>query len=78
MDKYTVIREISSGSFGTTTLVCSKATNNEYLMKTCDLRHITKEKRVQLANEVTILKSFNHRNIPKYRESFIQQRLTNE
>lgn len=74
MEKYAVVQEISAGSFGTTTLVSSKATKSMYLMKTCDLRHVSKEKRVQLANEVAILKSLDHANIPRYRESFIHQR----
>lgn len=72
-----MVREISEGSFGKTCLVQTKSRKAEYLMKTCDIRHITKDKRLQLVNEVNILKSLDHPNIPKYRESFIQDKLLN-
>ena len=74
MEKYEFIKKIGSGNFGDAILVKEKKSNNKYLIKKTNIRNIQKEKRIRCFNEIKILKLLKHKNITKYRESFIYKK----
>ena len=74
MEKYNIIKKISEGSLGVAYLAETKSTKTRFLMKISDIRQLSKEKRIQLVNEVNLLKALSHNNIPRYRESFIHEK----
>ena len=71
MDKYISIKSIGEGSFGKAILVQERHSTKLFLMKVIDVRKIDKKSRQKTHNEITHLKSLNHPNIVKYRESFV-------
>lgn len=78
MEKYIVIKQIASGSFGEAILVQEKSTTKFYLMKSIDIRNLDKGSRFKCYNEINILKNLIHPNITKYRESFMHSKFTNQ
>lgn len=70
MENYTKIKKLGSGSFGNIFLVSHKETNQNYVLKSIDLKSLTKTQRKDALKEINILSQFKSSYIIKYKEFF--------
>ncbi|XP_014665091.1 PREDICTED: serine/threonine-protein kinase Nek1-like [Priapulus caudatus] len=70
MEKYTRIKKIGEGSFGTAYLVRANDDGNLYVIKEINMCKMTPKEREEARKEVAVLSRMKHPNIVSYRESF--------
>jgi serine/threonine protein kinase len=73
MDDYEVIKSIGNGMFGQVFLVKHKIEGKYYAMKKINFRDLSDKDRVNLENEVQVLKDLRHPNIVTYKDSFFDK-----
>ena len=69
MDKYFVLNEIGSGSYGVVRKVKRKSDNKTLICKEIKLEGLSEKERELMANEMNILRELNHPNIVKQYET---------
>ena len=71
LDNYVLLKEVGRGASGVVYKAQSKLDSSIYALKKINLKHIQKQKRKDLLQEVRILKSLKHPNILECFGSFI-------
>ena len=70
MKKYTIIKQLGQGCFGSAYKVLNKEDNQIYAMKKIPKHRINKEEAKEAQNEAKILSRVSNEHIVKYYESF--------
>ena len=70
MEKYTIIKQLGQGCFGSAYKVLNKEDNQIYVMKKIPKHRINKEEAKEAQNEAKILSRVSNEHIVKYYESF--------
>lgn len=74
MDKYTKIRVVGKGAFGAAVLVQARNRPSEqFIVKEVDMSRLSAREREEAKKEIKLLASFNHPNIVRYRDSFLER-----
>ena len=73
MQKYKKIKEVGKGAFGAAILVQSRVNPKaQYVIKLVDVSKLKPKDREETKKEVKLLAAFNHPNIVRYRDSFLE------
>jgi len=73
MDRYKKIRVVGKGAFGAAVLVqCRARPSEQYIIKEVDVSKLGQKERDEAKKEIKLLASFNHPNIVRYRDSFLE------
>jgi len=73
MDRYRKIKVVGKGAFGAAVLVQSRARpSDQYIIKEVDVSRLGQRERDEAKKEIKLLASFNHPNIVRYRDSFLE------
>jgi len=70
LENYILLKEVGHGANGTVFKAQSKKNNGIYALKKINLKHIQKQRRKDIIQEVSILKSLKHKNILECYGSF--------
>ena len=71
MQRYSVLRKIGKGSFGTVDLVRRRKDGKQFVLKRMKIGSVSSKEREMCHNEVQLLERLNHPSIVRYEESFI-------
>lgn len=69
-DKYDIVKELGTGSFGQVRLVRCKETQQLYALKSVSLGRLNQKEKDGALNEVRLLASFDIPSVVKYEGSF--------
>ena len=69
---YRLLKELGKGAFGTVVLVSHAVTGVQYCVKKVDVRQMSASEQRHAAMESRILNKFDHPNIVKYKEQFVE------
>ena len=70
MQKYEIIRELGSGSYGKVFLARSKRNNQQYAIKEISIGNLSQAEKDKAIQEVNLLKSLKHPHIVRLENSF--------
>lgn len=70
MQKYEIIRELGSGSYGKVFLARSKRNNQQYAIKEISIGNLSQQEKDKAIQEVNLLKSLKHPHIVRLENSF--------
>lgn len=70
--QYQEIRQLGKGSFGYALLVNNVKNNGTYVMKIINISQMKKNEREEAQREAEVLSKFDHPNIIKYYDAFIE------
>ena len=70
MQKYEIVRELGTGSYGKVLLAKNRRTNEQVAIKEIQIANLTPEARDKAMQEVELLRSLDHPNIVRLRDSF--------
>ena len=72
--RYSVVKIIGRGSFGTAYLVRCRTDSRQYVLKRLDLAHMNKKEQDEAMNEARVLEKLRrHPNIIRVREHFVEE-----
>ena len=78
MDQYRKVKVIGKGAFGAAILVQARADpRQQYVIKQVDVSRLGTKEREEAKKEIKLLASFNHPNIVRYRDSFLDTGVLN-
>ena len=73
MDRYRQIKQIGKGAFGAAILVSARSDpRSQYVIKQVDVSRMKPREHEEAKKEIKLLAAFNHPNIVRYRDSFIE------
>lgn len=72
MDRYTVVRTLGKGNFGTVSVVRCNDSQHTYVLKEIDLSKLDANVRKAALNEAQLLATMKHHGIVGYKESILQ------
>jgi len=73
MDQYRRIKIIGKGAFGSAILVQARADpKKQFVIKEVDVSRLPAKEREEAKKEIKLLAAFNHPNIVRYRDSFLE------
>ncbi|KAJ4460880.1 putative Serine/threonine-protein kinase Nek1 [Paratrimastix pyriformis] len=71
-DDFEILKFLGKGSYGSVSKVLRKRDGREYALKEVNIRYMSQKEREEAVNEIRILACFNHPNIIRYCEAFIE------
>ena len=72
MDRYQKVKVIGKGAFGAAVLVNARGSGAQYVIKQVDVSRMKPKERDEAKKEIKLLAGFQHPNIVRYRDSFIE------
>ena len=73
MDRYQKVRVVGKGAFGAALLVNDRrGSGKQYVIKQVDVSRMKPREHEEAKKEIKLLAAFNHPNIVRYRDSFIE------
>lgn len=72
MDRYQKVRVVGKGAFGAAILVNARSSGKQYVIKQVDVSRMKPKEHDEAKKEIKLLAAFNHPNIVRYRDSFIE------
>ena len=72
MDRYQKVRVVGKGAFGAAILVNARGSGKQYVIKQVDVSRMKPKEHDEAKKEIKLLAAFNHPNIVRYRDSFIE------
>ena len=72
MDRYQKVKVVGKGAFGAAILVNARGSGKQFVIKQVDVSRMKPKEHEEAKKEIKLLAAFNHPNIVRYRDSFIE------